>query len=50
VRAAIAPLAIRPATRRSIDIPPLRALVDRTAAAAQSGDHSLVVRQKLDVH
>jgi DNA-binding GntR family transcriptional regulator len=50
VRAAIEPLAIRLATRRGMETRPLRALVDRMAAAAQSGDYSLVARHELDFH
>lgn len=50
VRAAIEPLAIRLATRRQMDTRQLRALVDRMATAAQSGDYSLVARHELDFH
>ncbi len=50
VRAAIEPLTIRLATRRGIDTRPLRVLVDRMAAAARSGDYSLVARHELDFH
>lgn len=50
VRAAIEPVAIRLATRRGADTRPLRALVDRMAAAAKSGDYSLVARHELDFH
>jgi DNA-binding GntR family transcriptional regulator len=50
VRAAIEPLAIRLATRRGMDTSQLRALVDRMAGAAQSGDYSLVARHELDFH
>lgn len=50
VRAAIEPLAIRLATRRGMDTRPLQALVARMAAAAQSGDYSLVARHELDFH
>lgn len=50
VRAAIEPLAIRLATRRRMDTRQLRALVDRMANAAHSGDYSLVARHELDFH
>jgi DNA-binding GntR family transcriptional regulator len=50
VRTAIEPLAIRLATRRGFDTKPLRALVDRMAAAARSGDYTLVARHELDFH
>jgi DNA-binding GntR family transcriptional regulator len=50
VRAAIEPLAIRLATRRRMDTKPLRTLIRRMAAAAESNDFSLVARHELEFH
>jgi DNA-binding GntR family transcriptional regulator len=50
VRATIETLAVRLATRRRLDTRPLRALVTKMAAAARSGDFSLVAHHELDFH
>jgi len=50
VRAALESLAIRLATRQRMDTKPLRAIIRRMAAAAESGDYALVARHELDFH
>lgn len=50
VRAAIEPLGIRLATRRRMDTRPLKALIRRMAAAAESNDSGLVARHELEFH
>jgi len=50
VRAALERLAIRLATRQRMDTKPLRALIRRMSAAAESADYALVARYELDFH
>ncbi len=50
VRAVIESLATRLATRRQMDVRPLRAGIRRMAAAAKSNDYALVARHELEFH
>jgi DNA-binding GntR family transcriptional regulator len=50
VRAGLEAVAIRLATRRRMDVAPLRRLIADMAAAARRGDHALVARHELRFH